>query len=344
MKSVEKNECIYYSVPPYITRFWADENGKVKFFSKDFDDELDECDYEALYQESVEIYAGPKDTDTFDPFLRPDMEKELTALAEGNVTGLNQNNTPVYLYVSSQFNVNFRAIGRIRFVLKDNKSLIKQYGRKGRLDYILEALLITLRHTDEVEMEMRMAVENLPIILDLKPVLVGAPEGTAFVLSDFPLLYFNLLNSNQRRPLLNDEDYYGVVFIVPLSPRYALCLYDSYTYKIKKEGDRVVFSDDDMLLLNASLMNNGSPTIAYTETEKFPASLLQGLRHKETSEELSVLGIRNRALEKTDELRPHVSEVRKFDAIEHYSENYGSLSERDNAIRLAYAYQILKES
>ena len=344
MKSVNKNECIYYSVPPYITRFWADENGKVKFFSKDFDDELDECDYEALYQESVEIYDGPKDTDTFDPFLRPDMEKKLTALAEGDVTGLNQNNTPVYLYVSSQFNVNFRAIGRIRFVLKDNKSLIKQYGRKGRLDYILEALLITLRHTDEVAIEMRMAVENLPIILDLKPVLVGAPEGTAFVLSDFPLLYFNYLNSNQRRPLLNDEDYYGVVFIVPLSPCYALCLYDSYTYKIKKEGDRVVFSDDDMLLLNTSLMNNGSPTIAYTETEKFPVSLLQGLRHKETSEELSVLGIRNRALEKTDELRPHVSEVRKFDAIEHYSENYGSLSERDNAIRLAYAYQILKES
>jgi hypothetical protein len=347
MKSVNKNECIYYSVPAWITKYWADDKGHVKFIMKDFDDKSDESDVDYLFQESVEIYDGPKDTDDFDPFLSPVIEKALTALAEGDCTNLNRKNISIYIYASCQYNANFRSIGRCRNVMRDNSGLIKEYARKGKLDYILMLLLTCLRHTDEMDTAIKEAVENVPLYLDLTPLLVSAPDDSAFVLPDCPVLFFNFLNPTRKVESLNLEDYYGTVFLLPLSPRYALCLYDSYTYRIMKEGDRAVFSDDDMLLINSLLVRRSS-TVAYTETEKFPASLISELREREIPEEkdreLSVFAVRNRAIPKMHDLRDFTNEMRSFDDIEHYSENYGSLSERDNAIRLAYAYQILKES
>ena len=347
MKSVNKNECIYYSVPNWITKYWADDKGHVKFIMKDFDDESDESDVDYLFQESVEIYDGPKDTDEFDPFLSPVMEKSLTALAEGDSTNLNQKNISIYIYASCQFLANYKSFGRCRQVMRDNSGLIKEYTRKGKLDYILMLLLSTLRHTEEVEREIKLAVENVPLFLDLIPLLVEAPEDSAFVLSGCPVLFFNFLNPSLMTQSPNAEDYYGAVFLLPLSPHYALCLYDSYTYKIIRKGDRAVFSDDDMLLIN-TLLTGDSSTVAYTETEKFPASLIPELRNREIPEEkdreLSVFAVRNRAIPKMLELRDFVGEMRRFDDIEHYMDNYGYLSERDNAIRLAYAYQILKES
>ena len=347
MKSVERNECIYYSVPPYITRFWTDDEGKVKFIMKDFDEESDECETDYLFQESVEIYDGPKDTDDFDPFLSPVMEKALTALAGGDVSNLNQKNISIYIYTSCQFNANFRSIGRCRNIMRDNSGRIKDYTRKGKRDYILMLLLTCLRHTDEVETAIKTAVENVPLFLDLTPLLVSAPENSAFVLPDCPVLFFNFLNPSKKVESMNLEDYYGILFLLPVSPRYALCLYDSYTYKIMKKGDRAVFSDEDMLLIN-SLLVRSSSTVAYTETGKFPVSLIQELRNREIPEEkdreLSVFAIRNRAIPKMHDLRDFVCKMRRFDDIEHYMDRYGALSQRDNAIRLAYAYQILKES
>ncbi len=345
MKSVEKNECIYYSVPTYITRFWTDEKGKVKYIFRGFDDEEGECDPADIFQEPVEIYDGPKDTDEFDPFLRPEMEKALTALAAGDETGLSQRNTSIYLYVITLFNVNFWQLGRSLFVLGENTELLGEYYKKGKLRHMIDVLLTTVRHTDEVEMEMTRAVEDMPLILDLKPLLVEAPGDSAFVISDSPLLFFNFLNPDNTTEPFGAEDYYGTVFITPLSPRYALCLYDSYSYKIRRENGRAVLTDDDMLLINTLLVSD-FPNVAFRETMKFPSSLLPALRKKKIllkNCELSLFLLRNRALEKSKNVREYVMNVLSYDNEEHYTDFYGGLSRRALEKRLEHAYKILED-
>lgn len=99
-------------------------------------------------------------------------------------------------------------------------------------------------------------------IRDLSPVLLKAPSDRSFVIGASPLSVINPY-FEERHPVINlPRDpfiLWGSVLVLPLSPSYSLCLYDSETYSVSySENGICPLSSADTEILNAvQIFNSG---------------------------------------------------------------------------------------
>lgn len=105
------------------------------------------------------------------------------------------------------------------------------------------------------DMSPKAAVE----ILDLKAVLLRAPEGSSFILGSDPLMALNpYFEKRFAKTKLEDRTYdlTGVAMVLPVTPDISVMLYDDGVYDINSTERSLVLSKDDVDIINKVEMYN----------------------------------------------------------------------------------------
>ena len=87
----------------------------------------------------------------------------------------------------------------------------------------------------------------LPLVIDLKMDLLINRSTINYVTSDNPVVFYNQLFQEKNLSRGYGWGEYGIQFIIPVSPRIAICMYDSEVYEIK---EKTLKSDSTINKLN----------------------------------------------------------------------------------------------
>ena len=100
----------------------------------------------------------------------------------------------------------------------------------------------------------------MPLVIDLKMELLINRSTIDYVTSDNPTVFYNQLfqEKNLSRGFGWGES--GIQFIVPISPRIAICMYDSEVYDIK---ENILNSNSTINKLNELFLNNADELIVF---------------------------------------------------------------------------------
>lgn len=98
---------------------------------------------------------------------------------------------------------------------------------------------LTIELTEPAAEALRPAVLETPVILDLKIKLLHNVSSTPFVLGDHPAVKHNGLYSGADVSVLGLANL-GLQFVMPISPEYAVVLYDEKAYSLGKPASNVV--------------------------------------------------------------------------------------------------------
>lgn len=99
---------------------------------------------------------------------------------------------------------------------------------------------------DDLEVEIpcfnsiRSVFKYHPIILDLKLILIKNISEADFITSDCPTIKYNLWALKRCLYSGWGSGSVGIMFFIPISPRYAVCMYDSTVYSVSGEQRSVL--------------------------------------------------------------------------------------------------------
>lgn len=107
---------------------------------------------------------------------------------------------------------------------------------------------------------INVAQQFVPLVIDLKMELLINRSTIDYVTSDNPTVFYNQLfqEKNLSRGFGWGES--GIQFIVPISPRIAICMYDSEVYDIK---ENILNSNSTINKLNELFLNNSDELIVF---------------------------------------------------------------------------------
>jgi hypothetical protein len=105
-------------------------------------------------------------------------------------------------------------------------------------------------HDDIVRLVMRIFVDSLYIVDDLRACVCEARGNSEFVISDDPAILTNKLNAQKIRQISFGLHSSGILFFLPLSPRYLLLVYDPNVYRIEATRGICKVSGRDVEALN----------------------------------------------------------------------------------------------
>lgn len=107
---------------------------------------------------------------------------------------------------------------------------------------------------------INVAQQFVPLVIDLKMELLINRSTIDYVTSDNPTVFYNQLfqEKNLSRGFGWGES--GIQFIVPISPRIAICMYDSEVYDIK---ENILNSNSTINKLNELFLNNADELIVF---------------------------------------------------------------------------------
>jgi hypothetical protein len=98
---------------------------------------------------------------------------------------------------------------------------------------------LTIELTEPAAQALRPALLETPVILDLKVKLLHNQSSTPFVLGDHPAIKHNELYSRSEVSVLGLANV-GLQMLMPISPEYAVVLYDENAYRLGNPGSHLV--------------------------------------------------------------------------------------------------------
>ena len=104
------------------------------------------------------------------------------------------------------------------------------------------------------------AQQCLPLVVDLKIDLLINRSAIDYVTSDNPTVFYNQLFQEKNLSRGFGWGEYGIQFIIPVSPRIAICMYDSEVYNMK---EKIVNSNSTINKLNEFFLNNSDELIVF---------------------------------------------------------------------------------
>lgn len=104
------------------------------------------------------------------------------------------------------------------------------------------------------------AQQCLPIVIDLKLDLLINRSAIDYVTSDNPTVFYNQLFQEKNLSRGFGWGEYGIQFIIPISPRIAICMYDSEVYDMK---EKIFYSNSTINKLNEFFLNNSDELIVF---------------------------------------------------------------------------------
>lgn len=104
------------------------------------------------------------------------------------------------------------------------------------------------------------AQQCLPLVIDLKIDLLINRSTIDYVTSDNPTVFYNQLFQEKNLSRGFGWGEYGIQFIIPISPRIAICMYDSEVYSMK---EKILNSNSTINKLNEFFLNNSDELIIF---------------------------------------------------------------------------------
>ncbi len=267
----KSSEFRFNFVPSYIVRAWSEDGRNVRYNTA-YDDRVFSSPIEDMYVETLRR-KGDADPDYTPSLFSPSLVKAVTRLSSGDPTGYVESFFDVLVFVMEEYLANPNSYGRFCTLMAEE---VKKRGKMPNSAVSAEQLsqeavrkMNRERTTEELAVEMHQGFLFASYILDLTPLLVKAHDALGFLLSAYPLLYGNPYN----RAAFNDLDYpyarKGAVFFMPVSPEYALCLYDSDVYFVNSKNGTLTLSREDTLLLASYAINVSDNIIFRPDRENY---------------------------------------------------------------------------
>lgn len=100
----------------------------------------------------------------------------------------------------------------------------------------------------------------LPLVIDLKIDLLINRSTIDYVTSDNPTVFYNQLFQEKNLSRGFGWGEHGIQFIIPISPRIAVCMYDSEVYSMKV---KILNSNSTVNKLNELFLNNSDELIVF---------------------------------------------------------------------------------
>lgn len=107
---------------------------------------------------------------------------------------------------------------------------------------------------------LEVARELLPSVIDLKIELLINRSSIDYVTSDNPAVFYNQLFQEKNLSREFGWGEYGIQFIIPISPKIAICMYDSAVYDIKETELK---SNNTINKLNELFLNNSNKLLVF---------------------------------------------------------------------------------
>lgn len=107
---------------------------------------------------------------------------------------------------------------------------------------------------------LEVAQELLPSVIDLKIELLINRSSIDYVTSDNPVVFYNQLFQEKNLSRGFGWGEYGIQFIIPISPKIAICMYDSAVYDIKETELK---SNSTINKLNELFLNNSNKLLVF---------------------------------------------------------------------------------
>lgn len=107
---------------------------------------------------------------------------------------------------------------------------------------------------------LEVARELLPSVIDLKIELLINRSSIDYVTSDNPAVFYNQLFQEKNLSRGFGWGEYGIQFIIPISPKIAICMYDSAVYDIKETELK---SNNTINKLNELFLNNSNKLLVF---------------------------------------------------------------------------------
>ena len=104
------------------------------------------------------------------------------------------------------------------------------------------------------------AGQILPLVIDLKLELLINKSNIDYVTSDNPTVFYNQLFQFKNLSRGFGWGEYGIQFIIPISPKIAICMYDGKVYNLRK---RIFNSSKQINKLNELFLNNSDELIVF---------------------------------------------------------------------------------
>lgn len=120
---------------------------------------------------------------------------------------------------------------------------------------------LSIRMANPSLLFINSAQEILPSMIDLEMDVLINKSAINYITSDNPTVFCNQLFLEKSLTRGYGWREHGIQFIVPISPKIAICMYDSEVYKMNK---KIISSIDIIKKLNELFMNNADESIVFS--------------------------------------------------------------------------------
>ena len=258
---MEDREYTYTYVPDFITEKWSKDGSSVMLLDAR-DCSVIEDDFRNIYWEKYFISKPVEEITNHVLFDEKKLVDNLNKVVNGDYLLLETIEKDIAALASMLFYTNPFSPWRMSRILAEEKNIkdeVKAY------EYLYSAIK-SGRNTSELIDARYMSSFMAAYMYDLKPALLEAPSGSSFVLGYNPLLTLNFFECEKINPSVSFFRN-GTIMFITISPKYAVCLYDSFVYRPKKTDGRIVLSKKEVLDINMYMMSGGSDIIFYPDGE-----------------------------------------------------------------------------
>lgn len=333
----------YHYIPPCIFSSWADRKGYVSFFFNNGDGEIHETPYSLMYVEDIIPRCPKAQFEKTDVFLQNDTVDIVGKIVRGEISKLSRNMTAVYRLINQHFYASPNAGGRRAMIQIDNARVVETMSFEEKQTFA-DSFMRDERSTDEVLFARRFSDYILPYILDLRPLIVDAPEGENFVIGPVPILLSNIYDVSMALDSHLPYGFAGTVYIMPFSPKKAVVLYDDKAIDCTCSNGRAFFSHEDMEKFNTYIVKAGTST-CFVEEGEYDSQYYRSLRKNELSMDVdwSIFSPRNPEEKNRFSLREFFSVMSEYDEKHYRSKGKAPMTDAAFRKRIGYALSVLDE-
>ncbi len=265
-------------IPTEIVRGWSDDGENINYIDLDESEEEIECAVDGLFFESLLLDCDPPENEKEGGFFSS-MIDSIKRLKEGDINTFKDEKEELAILVASQYYLYPFSPGGIEIFRKRNSDKIK----KAESQEVLREMAVSEYERTRLLSE-RFQAEYISIVTgtyfwDLKPTLLYAPETSSFALGESPFVMMNFFFTDAKS--FYPFAHHGVVLILPIAPKMALCFYDPIIYRVKKKAGRAVLSDEDVDVINTHIAEY-SARMLFSLNEKNDSGYIRGLLEDET--------------------------------------------------------------
>ena len=254
-------------VPEYIIRNWKDRDGSVAYVTRN-DSEVYTSPVADTFIEHMKADIGEDALSSSDALSNTNLIDMVSRIVHGDFSSLDNDVFWLSALVSHLFYSNPYGKGRIDFITHLYADELEKVRNREEASAFITRHFNDSRSTRDLLMMREMSSIAFVYGFDLSAAVLEAPEDIDFALGMNPAFIFNPSDNSLFEGATMPLSGNGAAVILPLSPRYAVCLYDGSCYKVRKTDGRVLLSEDDVVLFNTIMARSGI-SLVFSPTEKY---------------------------------------------------------------------------